>query len=123
MVPRCAFWTSPPGPEGAQLQREEENGSRLVKSTSAQHAEAAHSSCSRTVEVIIYLPFGFQPSLRLPGRKLRKEGREEGGKLDSSHGELVPGLGWGRAGPEGWLLRGAGRAWCFGAKVLVMRIS
>lgn len=48
----------------------------------------------------------------------RKEGKREGSK-GSSHSEKMPGLGWGRMGPKRGPLRGAEKAGCFEAKVLL----
>lgn len=50
---------------------------------------------------------------------LTKEGKREGSK-NNPHREKLPDLG-GRGGPEGWLQRGARKAGCFGARVLIMR--
>jgi hypothetical protein len=74
--------------------------------------------------IIIHVPFGLEPLLRLPGRKFHR-GRKGRGKeartIPTVRRFLAYGRGWGGES-EGWLLRGAGKGGCFGARVLV-RIS
>ena len=72
---------------------------------------------------MIHPPLGLQPLLTLPGRKLSRERRgEREGIQDNSHHEKVLAWDGGVGGGTCRLaLRGAGKAGCFEAKVLIMR--
>lgn len=69
--------------------------------------------------MVIHPPLGLQ-SVNTSRKEAaqRKEGKREGSK-GSSHSEKMPGLGWGRTGPKLRPLRGAEKAGCFEAKVLL----